>query len=114
MVIEGAIALAVDFSICADMPSGPFAFISNIYRDLSSLYIDFILSAQNVRRTFRGLAEIQFFANLNPHNSKDFWKTIKTLSKNDVLINKLAHNGMPCNSDLQKSNAFNDFFLQFF
>jgi len=29
-VIEGAIALAVDFSICADMPSGPFAFISNI------------------------------------------------------------------------------------
>lgn len=53
MVIEDAIALAVDFSIHADMSSGPFALA--ISRDLSSP-IDFILSAQNVRQTFRVLA----------------------------------------------------------
>jgi len=67
--------------------------------------------AQNRVTSQLKLAKRKFFTNLNPHNSKDFWKTIKTLSKNDISVNKLMHNGMPCNFDPQRANTFNAWFF---
>ena len=59
-------------------------------------------------------AKSEFFANLDPSNTKQFWKTVKTLSKKDASVSTLTHEGATCHSDLQKVNALNNFFSSCF
>ena len=55
-------------------------------------------------------AKQNYFRNLNPSDTKQFWKTIKVLNKQNVHCGNLTHNGIPCPSDLDKAESLNDFF----
>ena len=51
---------------------------------------------------------------LDPSNSKLFWKTIKSLSKNESSIPTLLHNGAKVTSDSEKANVLNEHFVNCF
>ena len=42
-------------------------------------------------------AKGHFFKNFNPSSSKQFWKTVKIMNKNNVSIPALVRNGDYCN-----------------
>ena len=58
-------------------------------------------------------AKKQFFRNLNPSNTKDFWKSVKYLTKKDS-IGTVIHEDHLCKSDLDKANGINAFFSKCF
>ena len=45
---------------------------------------------------------------------KQFWETVKVLSKHDAHSGHMKHDGTPCHSDLDKANSLNDFFSRCF
>ena len=56
----------------------------------------------------------KYFHNLNPSNTKQFWKIVKVLNKHGTHSSSLTHYGVPCSSDLDKANSLNDFFCSCF
>lgn len=59
-------------------------------------------------------AKSDYFRNLNPSDTKQFWKTVKVLNKKDSQIGSLTHDGIPIHSDTDKANALCDFFSNCF
>ena len=49
-----------------------------------------------------------------PSNSKEFWKSVRYLNKQDSSIGTVIHEGHPCHTDLDKANAINAFFSKCF
>ena len=47
-------------------------------------------------------AKGHFFKNFNPSSSKQFWKTVKILNKNNVFIPALVRNGTTVTKDLTR------------
>ena len=55
-----------------------------------------------------------FFQNLNPSDTKCFWKTIIVLNKLNACGSSLTHNGIPCSSDSDKASSLNEYFSRCF
>ena len=55
-------------------------------------------------------AKAKYFKNLNPRDSKNFWKAVKYLSKQQSTIPTLQHGEQTANTDLQKAELLNTFF----
>lgn len=51
-----------------------------------------------------------YFAQLNPRDTKKFWKTIKSLNKTSQAVPTLSHNGVSTSEDMGKANMLNAFF----
>ena len=55
-------------------------------------------------------AKANYFKNLNPRDSKQFWKAVKYLNKQQSTITTLQHDEQTDNTDLQKAELLNTFF----
>ena len=55
-----------------------------------------------------------YFKNLNTSNKKQFWKTIKYLSKQKSTIPTLSSNDVSASTDSSKASTLNDFFSSCF
>ena len=55
-----------------------------------------------------------YFRNLNPNNTKQFWKTVKLMNKQKTSIPTLNRNGMAANEDSEKANMLNQYFSECF
>ena len=55
-------------------------------------------------------AKANYFKNLNPRDSKKFWKPVKYLNKQQSIIPILQHGEQTANTDLQKAELLNTFF----
>ena len=51
-----------------------------------------------------------YFKNLNPRDSKKFWKALKYLNKQQSTIHILQHGEQTTSTDLQKAELLNTFF----
>jgi len=59
-------------------------------------------------------AKGHFFKNFNPSSSKQFWKTVKILNKNNVSIPALVRNGTTVTKDFDKASMLNQYFSECF
>ena len=59
-------------------------------------------------------AKANYFRNLNPRDSKQFWKAVKYLKKQQCTIPTLEQSGLTANTDLQKAECLSDFFSSCF
>ena len=55
-------------------------------------------------------AKSSYFKKINPHNKKQFWKSIKYLSKQQSGIPALHHHDKIAESDYEKASMLNEFF----
>ena len=55
-------------------------------------------------------AKANYFKNLNPRDSKKFWKAVKYLNKEQSTIPILQHGEQTASTDLQKAKLLNTFF----
>ena len=55
-------------------------------------------------------AKANYFKNLNPRDSKKFWKAVKYLNKQQSTIPILQHGEQTASTDLQKAELLNMFF----
>ena len=60
------------------------------------------------------LAKQKYLRQLNPRDPKKFWKAIKVLNKNKSSIPTLTLDDIVAQSDLEKANLFNSFFVNCF
>ena len=59
-------------------------------------------------------AKSSYFKKINPHNKKQFWKSIKYLSKQQSGIPALHHHDKIAESDYEKASMLNEFFFDLF
>jgi len=59
-------------------------------------------------------AKGHFFKNFNPSSSKQFWKTVKILNKNNISIPALVRNGTTVIKDFDKASILNQYFSECF
>ena len=59
-------------------------------------------------------AKAAYFRKLNPANPRQFWKAVKYHNKGSSSIPVLTHNNQTFNSDEDKANILNSFFLSCF
>ena len=76
-------------------------------------YSDKYKTAHNRVTNMLRRAKANYFSNLNPRDSKKFWKAVKYLKKQQCTIPTLEQGGLTANTDLQKAECLNDFFLLF-
>ena len=55
-----------------------------------------------------------YFRNINPNNTKQFWKTVKLMNKQKTSISTLNRNGMAAKEDSKKANMLNQYFSECF
>ena len=89
--------------------------IRNAMRNRNSLYKKTAYSAKYKAACNRVInmlcrAKANYFRNLNPRDSKQFWKAVKYLKKQQCTIPTLEQGGLTANTDLQKAECLNDFF----
>ena len=56
------------------------------------------------------LSKRTYFQSLSPHDSKQFWKSLKYVSKKETSIPLLSHNNTTATTDIQKANMLNEYF----
>ena len=59
-------------------------------------------------------AKGHFFKNFNPSSSKQFWKTVKIMNKNNVSILALVRNGTTVTKDFDKASMLTQYFSKCF
>ena len=59
-------------------------------------------------------AKKQYFRNLNPTNHKQFWKTVKLMTKSSSSIPVLERNGVTASKDSDKATMLNQYFSECF
>ena len=60
-------------------------------------------------------AKENYFNQLNPFNSKlQFWKTVKCLNQQSIIIPTLTHNGSSYHTDKEKADILNNYFTSCF
>ena len=56
-------------------------------------------------------AKTKFFTNLHPHNTKDFWKLVKSVKPRSSTFPTLKLGDIVATSDLEKASLLNDVFI---
>ena len=59
-------------------------------------------------------AKTKFFTNLHPHNTKDFWKLVKSVKPRSSTFPTIELGDIVATSDLEKASLLNDVFINSF
>ena len=59
-------------------------------------------------------AKTKYFTNLHPHNTKDFWKLVKSVKPRSSTFPTLKLGDIVATSDLEKASLLNDVFINSF
>ena len=71
-------------------------------------------AARNRVTAMLQLSKAKYFHKLRSQNSKDFWKSIKLLNKQDCSIPTLLSNGVEVSDNSEKASLLNTFFYDCF